>query len=111
MVDWSIAQQPFQRITKRLLQLNNRSDALRIAFHLTESNRLFAERAVARNKYFDAAIWGSVGLQVLTMFVPPLRNFLGVVRPGLADIGVIAASSLLPLAVNELTKGKETRKE
>ena len=72
----------------------------------SEHTSIFDRRKRPRNTYFDVAIWGSVALQLLTMFVPPLRKLLGIVRPSLADAGVIAASSLLPLFVNELTKAR-----
>ena len=72
----------------------------------SEHTSIFDRRKRPRNTYFDVAIWGSVALQLLTMFVPPLRKLLGIARPSLADAGVIAASSLLPLFVNELTKAR-----
>ena len=58
-----------------------------------------------RNPYFGWVIWGSVALQIMTAFIAPLRNLLGIVRPSLADAAVIAAGSLLPLLVTEQRKG------
>jgi Ca2+-transporting ATPase len=56
------------------------------------------------NRYLNTALLGSLALQLLTVFVPGLRNLLGLSLPTLTDTAVIGGAALLPLAVNEMTK-------
>ncbi|MFO7687731.1 MAG: cation-transporting P-type ATPase [Desulfobacterales bacterium] len=58
----------------------------------------------ARNPYLDLAVGGSLALQVLTVVLPPLRQFLGLTPLGAVDIAVAAGSALLSLTANELCK-------
>jgi P-type Ca2+ transporter type 2C len=60
---------------------------------------------LAPNPYLAAAIGGSLALQVLTIFFPPLRRFLGLGAMGALDLAVIAGTSVLPLLLNEAVKG------
>ncbi len=61
------------------------------------------------NPYLNWAMAGSLALQALTMLLPPLRNFMGLARPGLADLAVIGVTSVLPYAVSTCTKPIQTR--
>ena len=70
----------------------------------SERSSIFQRKASPPNPYLKAALGGSLALQLLTMVVPPLRQFLGVSPIGLADTAVIGASALIPLIVNEATK-------
>jgi Ca2+-transporting ATPase len=56
------------------------------------------------NRYLQAALGVSLGLQALAVIVPGLRSLLGITPLSLLDGAVIGGSALLPLAVNELTK-------
>jgi Ca2+-transporting ATPase len=56
------------------------------------------------NPSLNWAVGGSLALQVLTMMVPGLRNFLGVTALNLTDTAVIGASAVLPFVVNEARK-------
>ena len=56
------------------------------------------------NPYLTVAIGGSLALQALTMVFGPLRRFLGLTPPGLMDLAVLAATTVLPLVVNETLK-------
>ncbi|HUK55850.1 MAG TPA: HAD-IC family P-type ATPase [Nitrospiria bacterium] len=58
------------------------------------------------NPYLSLAVTGSVALQVLTLAVPGLRRLLGVTPVGLLDGVVIGGAAVVPLVVNELTKGR-----
>jgi len=58
------------------------------------------------NPYLSLAIGGSVALQVLTLAVPGLRRLLGITPIGLLDGVVIGGTAVVPLVVNELTKGR-----
>jgi len=56
------------------------------------------------NPYLDAAILGSLALQLLPLFLPPLRQLLKLGPLDPLDTAVIAGCALLSLAVNEGTK-------
>jgi Ca2+-transporting ATPase len=58
----------------------------------------------ARNPYLELAVDGSLVLQLLTIVLPPLRQFLGLTALGVVDVAVVAGSALLSLAANELRK-------
>ena len=67
---------------------------------------IFKGKRPPSNPYLNAALGISLGAQALSMFFPPLRNFLGVPRLGLPDILVIGITSILSLLVNELIKNR-----
>jgi len=56
------------------------------------------------NRYLNAALAGSAALQGLVMFVPGLRNLLGLSPLGFADWLVVGGASVTPLLINEATK-------
>lgn len=58
------------------------------------------------NRWLNMALTGSLGAQLLTIFVPGLRRFLGITPLGLLDGAVIAGTSLLSLVINEMAKKK-----
>jgi len=70
----------------------------------SETRGIFSKERPPSNPYLDLAVGGSLALQVLTMLVPGLRNFLGVVRPSLFDAALIGAGAALPLVINESRK-------
>jgi Ca2+-transporting ATPase len=76
----------------------------------SERHRIFDEPALPSNPYLTAALWGSLGLQALTFFVPGLRSLLGIAPMTVLDGLVIGASALLSFGVNELTKETEGAK-
>jgi P-type Ca2+ transporter type 2C len=57
------------------------------------------------NRYLDLALLGSLTIQALALVVPGLRSLLGIAPIGFLDSLVIGGSALLPLAVNEASKG------
>jgi Ca2+-transporting ATPase len=71
----------------------------------SEHHSLFGKQSLPSNPYLNAALGFSLGLQVLTMVIPGLRSFLGLSPIGLLDAAVIGGAAVLPLAVNEATKG------
>jgi len=73
----------------------------------SETHGMFSKEPPPANPYLNAAIGGSLALQVLTMVIPGFREFLGVVRPNLFDIAVISGSAVLPLMINEGRKRTE----
>ncbi len=62
------------------------------------------------NPYLTAALTGSLAVQALTIFFPPLRRLLGLTPLGRADALAAGAAALLPLAINEATKGRLPRR-
>jgi Ca2+-transporting ATPase len=60
------------------------------------------------NPYLSLAIGGSVALQVLTLAIPGLRRLLGLTPVGLIDSVVIGGTAVVPLIVNEMSKGIPT---
>ena len=72
----------------------------------SERHSLFEKNSLPSNRYLNMALGGSLALQLMTMVVPALRNFLGVAPLNLMDAAVIGGSALLPLAVNEITKNQ-----
>jgi Ca2+-transporting ATPase len=71
----------------------------------SERHSLFGKVSLLSNPYLNAALGFSLGVQVLTMAMPGLRAFLGLAPIGLLDAAVIGGAAVLPLAVNEATKG------
>jgi hypothetical protein len=51
-----------------------------------------------------------VVLQLLALFVPPLRAALGGAALGLTDLGIAAAGALLPITAIELERRSRNRK-
>jgi P-type Ca2+ transporter type 2C len=70
----------------------------------SEKHTIFSEEKLPPNPYLTGALTGSFALQLCTILVPGLRQFLGLSPIGLLDGAVIAGTALLPLLVNEGTK-------
>jgi Ca2+-transporting ATPase len=58
------------------------------------------------NRMLTLAVGGSIIVQILAMLLPGLRGILGMTPISLADMAVIAGTSVLPLLINEATKKK-----
>jgi Ca2+-transporting ATPase len=71
----------------------------------SEEVSIYDDEKLPPNRFLTIALAGSLGLQLLTFAVPWLRNLLGISPIGLLDGAVIGLSSILPLLVNEATKG------
>jgi Ca2+-transporting ATPase len=71
----------------------------------SEHHSLFGKQSLPNNPYLNASLGFSLGLQVLTMAIPGLRAFLSLAPLGLLDAAVIGGAAVLPLVVNEATKG------
>jgi Ca2+-transporting ATPase len=70
----------------------------------SEHHSIFEKTRPPTNPYLNAAVGGSLALQVLTMFIPALRGFLGLTPPAVIDAAVIGATALLPFLANESRK-------
>jgi Ca2+-transporting ATPase len=64
----------------------------------------FLDRSRPGNPYLGMAIAGSIGLQALTVLMPPLRGLLRLSPIALADLLVILAGTGAPFLINESTK-------
>jgi Ca2+-transporting ATPase len=71
----------------------------------SEKVSIYDQEKLPSNRYLNWALGGSLGLQLLTFIVPGLRNLLGITPVNLFDGAIIGISSILPLLVNEATKG------
>lgn len=67
---------------------------------------LFSRNALPPNPHLQWAIGGSLALQALTLFFPPVRAFLGLTAVRPADLAVVAGASVIPLLLNEYRKEK-----
>lgn len=71
----------------------------------SEGTVLFSKEKMPSNRYLNTALAGSLGIQGVAMAVPGLRSLLGMTPVGPVDIAAIGCSAILPLIVNEMTKG------
>jgi Ca2+-transporting ATPase len=76
----------------------------------SEVSRFFHTESLSPNHYLHLAIGGTLILQMACAFIPALRRLLGVIPLTARECTVLAATSLLPVLVNEITK-PPTRKE
>ncbi|MBR9986787.1 MAG: cation transporting ATPase C-terminal domain-containing protein [Desulfosarcina sp.] len=72
----------------------------------SEHAGLFDRQKQPPNPYLTVAVGGSLALQGLTLFFPPLRSVLGLTAPSLIDLAVIAGTSIAGLLFNEAAKAK-----
>ncbi|HXX58014.1 MAG TPA: HAD-IC family P-type ATPase [Thermodesulfovibrionales bacterium] len=70
----------------------------------SETHSVFSKEKLPPNRYLNMALGGSFAVQCLAMFIPGLRNLLGLAPIGVLDGLVIGGSAVLPLLVNEGTK-------
>ena len=81
----------------------------------SEHYRLFRQRGSGEmppspsNPYLWLSLGGTLLLQGVALFVPGLRRLLGLTPISLLDGAVIGASAVLPLLINEATKGSVPR--
>jgi len=71
----------------------------------SHTHTLFSAPPLPANPYLTFAVGGSLVLQLLALVMPGLRGLLGLTPLTLLDSAVVGASALLPLVVNEGTKG------
>jgi Ca2+-transporting ATPase len=77
----------------------------------SEEVSIYDKEKLPPNRYLTLALGGSFALQLLTFVFPWLRNLLGLAPVNLFDGAIIAISSILPLLVNEATKGTAAKNE
>ena len=75
----------------------------------SEKVSIYDREKLPPNRWLTLALGGSLGLQLLTFVVPGLRTLLGIAPLGLLDGAIIGISAILPLLVNEATKGEGER--
>jgi len=67
---------------------------------------LFSPQPLPPNRYLAIALSASIGLQLLSAIVPGLRQLLHIAPLNWMDTVVISSSALLPLLINDASKGK-----
>ncbi len=70
----------------------------------SQTYTIFDSGKLSQNKYLNVALFGSIGLQLLSLGVPGLRMLLSLSPINLTDGLVISSSAFLPLVVNETRK-------
>jgi P-type Ca2+ transporter type 2C len=75
----------------------------------SRTHSVLGTTSLPANPYLTLAIGGSLALQLLTFIVPGLSSLLDLVPLTLLDGAVVGLSALLPLVVNEATKGYAQR--
>ncbi len=75
----------------------------------SESRCVFGARPLPPNRHLAIALTLSITLQCSGLFVPILGQLLHITPLNWLDASVITSSALLPLAINEATKGKTTK--
>jgi P-type Ca2+ transporter type 2C len=70
----------------------------------SERHGVFTAEALPPNRYLDAAVLGSLGLQAAALLIPGLRGAIGLGRLGLMDALVAGLGGIVPFAINELRK-------
>ena len=77
----------------------------------SERHSIFDQGQLPPNRYLQTALGGTLFLQALTMIIPGLRSFLGLGTFSLVDTAIVGATSVVPLLINEATKGNSQRME
>jgi Ca2+-transporting ATPase len=70
----------------------------------SDCHGVFTAEALPPNRYLDAAVLGSLGLQAAALLIPGLRGPLGLGRLSVIDALVAGLGGLVPFALNELRK-------
>jgi P-type Ca2+ transporter type 2C len=70
----------------------------------SDRHGVFTAEALPPNRYLDAAVLGSLGLQAAALLIPGLRGPLGLGRLSLIDALVAGLGGIVPFAINELRK-------
>lgn len=70
----------------------------------SETHAFWQGDQLSPNPYLKTAIGGSLLLQLLTFFSPPLRRILGITPLSPVDMLVTGGCAVLPLLINETTK-------
>ncbi|MFW5635706.1 MAG: cation-translocating P-type ATPase [Thermodesulfobacteriota bacterium] len=75
----------------------------------SETRSVLNTGARTPNRYLDAALGGSLLLQLGTLVIPGLRKLLGLSPLVLIDLAVAGGGALAPLLINEMTKPSPPR--
>lgn len=95
---------PGPRASTHVFMTLTLSQLLNAVSSRSEHHRVFGNRELARNPFLTASVAGSIALQGLALFAPPLRKLLGTTPVGVIDLMVIAASAIAPALINDATK-------
>ncbi len=70
----------------------------------SKDKSIFQPKDRPANPYLNLAVFGSLGLQILTQVIPGLRGLLGLTPVTIGDMLVIGATSVAPFLLNEARK-------
>lgn len=70
----------------------------------SETHRVLGGNELPSNPYMSVAFGGSLAVQWLALATPWVRNLLGLVPLGVADVMVVGGTAVAPFLVNEATK-------
>jgi P-type Ca2+ transporter type 2C len=70
----------------------------------SENHAFWQRDQLSPNRYLGIAIGGSLLLQLLTFFTPPLQGILGITPLSPVDMLMVGGCAALPLLINETTK-------
>lgn len=70
----------------------------------SKDKSVFLPKDRPANPYLNLAVFGSLGLQILTQVIPGLRGLLGLTPVTIGDMLVIGATSVAPFLLNEARK-------
>jgi Ca2+-transporting ATPase len=69
----------------------------------SDTHSIFDDKHMETNKFIPMAMFGGLGLTLLTQFTP-MRSLLGSVPIGFRDWGVVAGCAVVPFLAIELQK-------
>src|SRR5262249_50315036 len=75
----------------------------------SHTHSLFSAPSLPANPYLTFAVGGSLALPLLALIMHGLRGLLGLTPLPLRDSAIVGASAMLPLVVNEATRGHGQR--
>jgi Ca2+-transporting ATPase len=73
----------------------------------SKRHSIFERDGLPPNPWLTGALVGSFALQGIAMLLPGVRGLLGIGPIGLIDAAVVGTSAVLPLLVNEASKGTQ----
>jgi Ca2+-transporting ATPase len=73
----------------------------------SKRHSIFERDGLPPNPWLTGALAGSFALQGIAMLLPGVRGLLGIGPIGLIDAAVVGTTAVLPLLVNEASKGTE----
>lgn len=74
----------------------------------SQKHSIWSQKHLEANPHLNVAIGGSIGLQLLLIAIPSLRQVMNIVPVTPVDAGIIALTAVLPLLITETVKEAKT---